>query len=402
MFNSILTYLKEGSLYYGMEIREINGEESYYLLEVARRKGELHISKTARLSTMDELQGQLKNNTPLFLTINTSRVLTKQLDGSGASDPEVLVNEAFPNLDLDNFYYQITQIDGNPIITISKREHIDGLIQKLGRSSPHLAGFSLGISPFHYISTFLDIGEVSVSNFNLIIDDGQIKEIRPNKEGPERSYHVNGLRIPDHSLLSFSHIYGHLGGFPVLSNFTKRSDSLWSNFYNDRLYYLTLQFSLAFFLIFLMVNFLIFSHYRDQIEDLKSFAAINISDKENLENLEAQVLDKEQRVALLNDGTSSRSTYFLDELGREIPPGILLDQIIYLPLAKPLRDLKPIELVENTILVKGISMDDASYSSWLGTLEKKKWINRVETMDYDYITKESSSFSFQITVHDDQ
>ena len=99
--------------------------------------------------------------------------------------------------------------------------------------------------------------------------------------------------------------------------------------------------------------------------------AINISDKDILENLEAKVMDKEHRVELLNAGTSSKSTYFLDEIGKEVPPGILLDQMIYLPLAKPLRDSKPIELEKNTIVVKGISMDDASYSIWLGTLEKK-------------------------------
>ena len=147
MFNSILIYLKEGSQYYGMEICEVNGGEQYYLLEIVKRNKELHISNTTQLSSINELSRHLKNNRPLFLTINTSKVLTKQLENSGTLNPEVLVNDAFPNLDLDNFYYQITQIDGNPIITISKREHIDGLINNLGKSSSQLAGFSIGVSP---------------------------------------------------------------------------------------------------------------------------------------------------------------------------------------------------------------------------------------------------------------
>ena len=402
MFNSILTYLKEGSQYYGMEICEVNGGEQYYLLEIVKRKKELHILNTTQLSSINELSRHLKNNRPLFLTINTSKVLTKQLENSGTLNAEVLVNDAFPNLDLDNFYYQITQIDGNPIITISKREHIDGLINNLGKSSSQLAGFSIGVSPFQNITPFLEEGNFIVLNFDLNIENGQIITIVPNKECKGHTYNVNGLQIPNLYLLPFSHIYGHLGGFPTYSNFNERLNSLLSNFYHNRLYSLTLKFSLAFFLVLLMANFLIFNYYHDQIAGLKSFVAINISDKDILKNLEAKVMDKEHRVELLNAGTSSRSTYFLDEIGKEVPPGILLDQIIYLPLAKPLRDSKPIELEENTILVKGISRDDASYSSWLGALEKKKWIDMVETMDYDYITKESSSFLFQITLHEDQ
>lgn len=402
MLKSIITYLTEGSVYAGLEIYGSHGTENYCYLELEKRNNELSIQEGKRSDNLEGTISTIKKDVPLFLTINTGNVLTRQLHGSGTLDPEALVNEAFPNLDLDNFYYGVSQMSKDPIVTISKKEYVDGLIKELGKMEQHLIGFSLGSTSFTNILSFVEDGDLSVSNVKLTVEQGSITKMTPHEDTGEQLYTINGLEIPHFSLLSFSHIYGHLAGYPSYSNFRERSDGLRSNFNNARFFNITLKFSLVFFLALLMANFLIFGHYHDQIGNLKNLAAINISDGDILKDLEVQVADKQQRVELLSAGTGSRATYYLDEIGKGVPAGILLDQIIYLPLAKPLRDSRPIEQDGNTILVKGISRDDSSYSSWLGTLEKNTWIAIVETMDYDYLTRESSEFLFKITLHEDQ
>lgn len=402
MFRPILTYLKEGSVYAGLEIYGDRGTEKFCYMELERRKNELDIRKKVRPATWEGALSGIGKGVPLFLTINTANVLTKQLHGPGTSDPKALVNEAFPNLDLDNFYYEVSQMSKDPIIAISKKEYVDGIIEKLGRLERQLMAFSLGPVSFSGISPFIGNGEISISNALMTISQGTITKIVPQEEIREQYYTINQLEIPHFYLLPFSNVYGHLADRPVHSNFRERSDALLSNFHNYRAFDRVLRSSLIFFLVLLMANFFIFDHFSGQVRNFKNFMDIHNSDRDLLKELEIQVGEKQHRIELLDLGAGSRATYFLDEIGQGVPSDILLDRITYLPLARPLRDSRPIELDKNTILVKGISYNDSSYSSWLAILERKTWVSAVETLDYDYLTRESSTFLINITLHETQ
>lgn len=94
--------------------------------------------------------------------------------------------------------------------------------------------------------------------------------------------------------------------------------------------------------------------------------------------------------------TNSKATQQLDEIALEIPESVLLDQINYQPLEKTIKEGKPIQLNRGTVMVSGISKDIESFSEWVGILEKKVWIQSVETLDYDYLTNDTSNFLLKI------
>lgn len=400
MLDPWITYLTEGASYSGLEIREADGKEHYHYLEILKKKGELHLVKTEHFSDLKELPKCYKKNTPLFLSINTSKVLVKMTDSSGTENPEVLVHTAFPNLDLGNFYYEIAQISSQPIVAISKKEYVDGIVKKLEELGLDLFYFSLGISPMAHSVPFVENKVIAISNFQMALENGAIREVSPVESSAPQDYLINGLELPNSSLLAFSHILGHLGGNANATNFGEANGRFQSNFKNRRVFGYGLRASLSFFIILLLVNFLVFDHYHTEVNRLNSELTLDSSQKENLVRLEDLVKTKKGRVETLKAVSSSKSTLYLDELAKSIPHQIVLDRISYRPLDKPVRDSKPIILTENTILISGISKDDTEFSKWLEHLEKWDWISSVETLDYDFLNTNASNFLIKVTFYE--
>lgn len=400
MLNPWITYLTEGTTYTALEIHEMEGKEHYHYLEVLKKKGELHVIKTGQLTDLREVPKSLKRNTPLFLSINTPKVLVKMAPGSGTENSEALVHTAFPNLDLGNFYYEIAQLTTTPIVAISKKEYVDGLIKELEELGLDLFQLSLGIIPMVHSVPFMENKVIALPNFQMSLEKGTIREINPMERPDLRDYFINGLELPNNSLLAFSHILGHLGGNTSTSNLTETNGRFQSGFKNRRVFDYGLRASLSFFILLLLVNFLIFDHYHTEINRLHSELTLDSSQKENLTRLENLVQTKKERVETLKAVPNSKSTLYLDRLAKGIPPQILLDRITYQPLDKPVRESKAIQLRQNTILVSGISKDDTAFSEWLEHLEKWDWISGVETLDYDFVHTNASHFTIKVRLYE--
>ncbi len=400
MLNQWITYLTEGAFYSGLEIHDANGKEQYRYLEVLKKKGELHLVKTEHLSDLKELPKSFKKNAPLFLSINTQKVLVKLTHSSGTENPGALVHTAFPNLDLNNFYYEIAQITSHPIVAISKKEYVDGIVKKLEELGLDLFHFSLGIGPMAHSVPFVENKVIAISNFQMALENGAIREVSPVESSAPQDYLINGLELPNSSLLAFSHILGHLGGNANATNFGEANRRFQSSFKNRRVFGYGLRASLSFFIILLLANFLVFDHYHTEVNRLNSELTLDSSQKENLIRLEDLVKTKKERVETLKAVSSSKSTLYLDELAKSIPHQIVLDRISYRPLDKPVRDSKPIILTENTILISGISKDNKEFSKWLEHLEKWEWISSVETLDYDFVNTNASNFLIKVSFYE--
>jgi len=126
------------------------------------------------------------------------------------------------------------------------------------------------------------------------------------------------------------------------------------------------------------------------------------SKKDELTALDASVKQKQERVETLSAFSNSKATYYLDLFAQRIPTSILLSEIKYQPLAKPVREKKPILLEEGNLMVAGISKDVNEFSFWIEELEKYEWIRSVETLDYDYVSKNTSNFLIEIGFHENR
>ncbi len=400
MVNKFKTYLKEGFTYTSLEIVASEQGEAYFLLELKKTKNELIITNKKELKKLEDLPNHIKKKHPFFLCVNTSNVLTKKVENTNTDAIEAIVNQAFPNLDLSNFYYEVIQIATNPIVTISRKEPIDAILHKLKEMQIRISKFSLGISAIDTVLPYLNDESITLSNFQINISDTGIDAVLPTGSDTKKTYTINGLELSSDHLLSFSQILGNLNQSSRNTNFGPLTKNLKWEFENHRIFNYVVKYSLIFFLVLLLGNFFVYNFYHEEVGQLNSAMAATGSKKDGLTFLDASVKRKQERVEILSASSNSKVTYYLDLFAGQVPSSILLNGLKYQPLAKPVREKKPILLENGTLLISGISKDVKEFSLWIEELEKYEWINSVETLDYDYISKNTSNFLIEIGFHE--
>ncbi len=400
MFNKLRTYFKEGFSYNGVEVRQSATSDVYMLLELKQHKKELLVSQKKEFRSLAELAANLKKNFPTFLCVNTTGVLTKKVANGNTAHSETIVNQSFPNLDLSNFYYELIQTKQTPVVTIAKKDPVNQLIQQLTELNIRISRFHLGVSALESALPYLADGSVPLAHQRLTIENHRIVDVSISDSDTETEYAMNGLQLSSNDLLCFSSILSHLNQSPHLTNFEDVSEDLKGSFKNQRIFQKGLKYSLVFFIVLLLSNFFVYNSYHEKVATLNATLNATSSQKEELTLLNASVERKQERVETLSASSNSRATYYLDLFAQHIPASILLNEIKYQPLLKPVRENKPVILEEGQLLVAGVSKDVDLFSSWVEAIEKYPWVHSVETLDYDYISNDTSSFLIEIALYE--
>ncbi|MEP3210678.1 MAG: hypothetical protein ABJN95_15860 [Maribacter sp.] len=405
MLKDLFTYLNEGTLYYGLEISENQAGLSFYVLEIQRKKQELFIAREETHKSLEEAGNQLKKNAPVFVVVNSSQVLTKIIEPSKSASDEVLVHNAFPNLDFKTFYYELTRsITGSPI-SICQKVIVDKFLNRLHALKVNVVHFSLGISAITSITDYLHDGIISVSNSQLLLKDKTLVKVTPlsTEENQKSSeYNINGILVKSYFLLSFSTILRHLlKRDDSVSNFSDYTFDLKKEFKNRRYFMVLLRASLLITLAILLVNFLIYNHYFGKVNRLQETVGINNTNKNQLIKLRKEVLKKEDRVQAIFSTSNSRSSFIMNELVKKMPFSIILSDFRYQPLIKPLRETKEVEVLYYTMIVSGQARESKEYYEWVEELEEQSWIEKIETIDYDYANDNTSNFALKIEFNEE-
>ncbi|ALM08797.1 hypothetical protein SB49_14000 [Sediminicola sp. YIK13] len=400
LLDQLKTYVNLGNHYYGLEVIDNQVQIEFHLLEVIRKKGELLIGSQKTFSNLEEIINIVKKGSPLLLSLNTGNVITKVMDSSTNTNLEAKVHNAFPNLDFDNFYFQAQSLGNKSLVTITKKENVNVLLDKIKELKIEVAGFSLGISSLKSIFHFMPQTTFQIYNNQILMENGSIRAIASlikEKKVQSINYDLNGLTITSEQVLNFGAILSFISeDNHGSSNFEDTFAFLKMEFRAKRRFNLLLKSSLIFILAILFGNFIIFNHYFEKVENLKTTSEFNSANREKLIQLGAMVKKKEERVNALLSSSNSKSSYYIDKIVKTIPSSILLDQLNYQPLIKPVRESKPIEVEDNVILMSGKASNGEVFSDWIEQLEKFTWISSVETMDYDYNNSNSSNFSLKI------
>src|SRR5690606_23368903 len=139
-----------------------------------------------------DIIGTIGADHPLVLVINTPKVLKKQIGMEVQGAPQQWVARAFPNLDLDNFYWQILDSKGFRVVSMAKKPEIDGLLEELKGLGIVPTGISLGISGLRHSLPFLE-QPVHGSNF-MIAPDERGRPVLGSGDSPTAGpLHLQGL-----------------------------------------------------------------------------------------------------------------------------------------------------------------------------------------------------------------
>jgi hypothetical protein len=399
MLNKIWTYLKYRNRYCGIE-HTINSNNPISVSVLKQSKKELNLEVTFQIDSIEDIPKKLSKNQHAILVVNNNNVLSKTIE-SDQKEPLKLVYKAFPNINLEDFYYEVFSETKSHFISLCRKDYVDALISNYSESKIHIIGFSLGNSLISGIKTFIDKKEVKTSNSIITIENQKITEI--NKANVENEFYgLNGLKVSNQELLSFSGaLQTVLPNNTTLTNYDDKRVHLLTEFKHIRFFNQFLKSAGLLILGILLINFFVFNHYFNQVNNLKQVSEINESTKQKILALNTLVSKKQKMVDDLLKSNGSKTSYFANSIMQSLPETLLLSEFNFQPLKKRIKEDKPIELDDLTIILSGSSTDSSLFSVWISQLERMNWIKHVDIIDYGSTSNSVSDFEIKIIVSDE-
>jgi len=400
MISKLLTYFKYGNRFCGIEHTIKNGSNLIYASVLKQSKKELLIESSFEEKSIKNLSNKINKNQHVTLIINNDNVLAKTIK-SEQQDALKLAYKAFPNINLDEFYFEVLSQKSNHFITLCRRNYVNNLVNEYTKQKLWIIDISLGNNLIGSISDFLDDTNIYTSNAKIDLKNKQVLKIEKDDIQSEK-YNINGLEVSSNEVLSFSgSLKTVLKNSLTKTNFAPIKDNLLDIYKQTRFFNQFLKFSGVFLLGLLLVNFFFFNHYFNKVNELKQIAEINQSTKTQILKLDEVVSKKQKMVDDLLKSDSSKSSYYSNEIIHSLPNSILLKSFDYQPLLKRIKENKDIELKENTIAIGGSSNNSEEFSNWISELGRKGWIFKINILNYGSTSSKVSDFKIQIILEDD-
>jgi len=400
MLNRFWTYLLFGNRFCGLEHSSSGEEESIIVSLVKHSKKELNREFAYELKSIKEVFVKLAKNQHAYLIVNNEKVLSKTTH-SNEKDIQKLVYKSFPNINLDDFYFEVLSDNNIHFISICRKDYLDLLIKNYLQQNIHITNISLGNNIISTIKTFIKEQEVFTSNSLINIEKKQIISIDKTLINKE-FYDINSLRVSSTEVLSFSAaIQSILKNNNTATNLKEKHHVLLNEFKQTRFFNQFLKFSGIFILGVLLANFLLFNNYFNKVNDLQEITSINESAKQRLLVLDESVSKKQKLADDLLKSNGSRSSFYVNTIINKLPETILLLEYDYQPLIKRIKPSKPIILDSRVIKVSGRSSDSEIFSTWIANLEQIDWVNKVDIINYGLSLNRFPDFEIKIILDDE-
>lgn len=395
MLQGLKTYLLFGNHFCGIEHTTNNGEDILYVTLLKKSKKEVNIESAFQSNSIAELK-EIPKKQHVFLAINNENVLTKSIESEQA-DGLTLVYKSFPNINLDDFYYEITAQGAIYFVSICRKDYVEALIARYKSQGAIVVNISLGNTIALSITNFIDSNAICSSNSLLTKTNNNIVSIKAVEHKESETYDINGLNVSNHQLLSFSGaLVSILNNHGSNSNFEKQL--LVSDYTQSRFFNLYLKFGLTFIFGILLINFLFFNHYFTAVNTLQHTSQINQSTRQSVVELNTKVAKTQKMVDDILKSGASKSSFYTNAIVHSLPSSILLSDLNYQPLKKRIKEKQPIEVSSNILLISGASTNSTTFSKWIADLDELKWVNKTEILNYEDVSKSISNFSIKLSL----
>lgn len=383
------SFLKYGTKYTAIEYAE---KSIFNFLQLVKKKNELLIHKKNQFKKEADCIQNLKNEKHAFLIVNNEEVLSKKIDFL-KNDNAYALKVAFPNIKISDFYYEVYHTPLASFVSIIRKSYMDALLEKYTKNGIAIIDFSLGNLAIQNIKTFIEVPAVSTSNKIISFEEQELLHIE-EASIKKSKYTINSLEVSSDNLLTLSGILSYYSGrkISVLSN------QLYQNYIQKRQFTVGLKCALGFLLTILLLNFLFFSNYRDQLNVLSEELELTKTYKQQLLSLQESVDQKNKLAESITTASSTEISKIIEEIAISIPNKVLLNELKYQPLESTIKEEKELLFNGSTILVKGISRNNLDFSNWTSFLERKAWVKNMTILDYGKGKKSNRSSSFELQI----
>jgi hypothetical protein len=385
-----------GKQYIAIEHFTLNNEDKVSLLLVENKKEGLVISKKDRVSYNGLIAEKWDFKLPFFLIINSNQVIQKEILGIDPSD-EKLLHKSFPNMDWDEFYYEIWRVKTKSVIAIARKSYVDSLLENYKNQKIEVAGISLGVCSIADIIEYSSENQF-FTNYQLISKE-ENPIIAINSLETTVAYAINGLQIENRQLLAFSGILRLLLNSTVnTGSALSYSEKLYDDFSQNSFFNKGIKIMVGIVLAILVFNFIFFSHYYKLAQESSETLLVNKSSIEDVAKIKERIIVKEEKVKDIDGRMTSRSSLVINEIANRVPTSILLTELTFNPLEKKVKAEEPILTKDKLIVISGTTIANQDFTKWIEEIEKLKWVDKVLITHFGKNEENETAFSVNLTL----
>ena len=364
----------------------------YEIVLVNKEADKLDITKRLTINDLATIKEHVPTSVPVLLHFSGKGILHKKVSAKGNYLKEVLFNAS-----LEDFYsYELHQ-SSNAFVSIARKEALNPYFETFKKEKYLVLDYSLG--PF--VGSLLNqmIAEISFisDDCELIFEDGKLNEFRKIK-APNTSYKIDKDKITNSQIPLFATVLNHL--FPAehiqydKAFLKSNSEALvYKNIFDKVVMILGI-----FFLVALLLSYLLLNHYNAEYINYESqlynlnHTYSQVKELEKEKNNKARIL---QESGALNAHFLS---FYVHEIANSVPNEISLNTLKVNPNLEKIKQRKKIILSSNLITIVGNTHSSIPLNLWVKALKQKKWIKRIEILNYSNTKQKGAQFSLKIEV----
>ncbi|MBR9915726.1 MAG: hypothetical protein GYB32_13025 [Algicola sp.] len=399
MKDRMISYFTFGNCYYSVELTQDNTNNVFNGIGLKRRKGQVEIMDSFICKEIEEITDHIPKNKPISLVVNNDQIITKKVK-SNITENAKLLQQAFPNIKIEEFHYEILKQNSLHFISICRKNFINSLLTELRSKNIYVIDITLGNLGISSIVALMSESQIKTSNAHITKNHDEIMDIQLRHDSSPIVYEFNDVRLDNNQLLNFSAALRLITNTKSLESFFGDTKKKLKVEFGQKLFFSQfLKLGLSFLFLILLINYFIFSHYYNKVNELSETATVLNTAKDRLYDLSEKVTKQEKLFKDIIKGNVSKSSFYTDAIVNSIPLDITLTELNYQPLLKKIKYDKAIALDSNILIISGSSSNSIVVPQWIAQLERMKWINHIEITNFDETKEDTSQFTIKIHIH---
>lgn len=396
MWEKLLKYKWFGSSgVYGLEMQYAADKTTrWQLVTIHKQKKELQVLEKHSSNDLEKLKEKLTEDYPLVLVINGKKLLHKM----GVNDTmEENFRKNLPHVQIEDFYMQqVLLSDTSSQLTVIRKDYLETVLKTFQKLSIKVSALFLG--PWELLNTIMPLlpeqKKINFREYTLRIEEDTIVKIANHDASHDVVYELGGESYNDSELMAFAAAFAYIEGSAEQCNVPEIKEEE-QQYRHKRFFNLTGKFALAFFLLVLLVNAFVFSHYDEKNKVLEAERILNKGRLKDLDELRTTVKELKDFTKKRQLSEQSRLSFYADQLALYMPGDIKLLKMDLYPEIKKKGRRKTKEFTAGKIIVEGQSLSGASFDLWNSIIRDKDWVASIKVNNYQ---QERASFTAAFTM----
>lgn len=359
---------------------------SFKITNLIRDRKKIRVEEYEKgTGSFDDLTPLIKSKNPICLSIDGKGIVHKKVDITAENN---ILNQVMPNANPESFYVQqISVSNENAFVSIIRKEVIQAILNEFKNRKLFVINLSLGPFIINSITSLLhnNHNEIETDSYSLHIDNNRIVDFFKNKtdKKSEEVIVIGDESISKEYIISFSSaFYYYFPGQPEDSVLLEEVTLNEEFSYKQVLKYTSRGFLILIFVI-LLVNFLLYDYYSKKKNEYLLLYNKNESQIELRDTLNKQLEQKEKLLDNIGILSTSRLSYYADQLALKLPANITLTKMLQNPVKNKIRKEVEILFERNTIHIEGTTSKSIDLHDWIEDISEESWVDNVVLLNYE-------------------